>query len=83
MTTETACAYLSLGESSLRYLAAKHGVGPIDCSGLALTRWRQSDLDRLLSALPFRNGENLDGGGEREIGDKALLRARERLKRSR
>lgn len=54
LTTELACAYTSLGEQSFRLLARKSGVEPVDCGGLAVTRWRRGDLDRLIDSLPTK-----------------------------
>lgn len=57
LTTELACAYTCLGEQSFRLLARKSGVEPVDCGGLAVTRWRRGDLDRLIDSLPARGAE--------------------------
>lgn len=57
LTTELACAYTCLGEMSFRLLARKGDVQPVECGGLAVTRWRRADLDRLIDSLPARGAE--------------------------
>lgn len=57
LTTELACAYVSLSEQSFRLMARKFEVSPVDCAGLAVCRWRKSDLDRLIDSLPTRGAE--------------------------
>jgi hypothetical protein len=54
MDTATACAYLSMGPSSLKFLTARAGVAPIDLDGVALLRWRRRDLDGLVDSLRQR-----------------------------
>lgn len=57
MTTEIACAYVQLSEQSFRWLAHNRGVKPADCAGLAVTRWRRADIDRMIDSLPERGAE--------------------------
>lgn len=57
MDEETAAAYLGVGVTSFRAIAAGAGARPVDL-GLRLLRWRKSDLDRVVEALPLR-GETL------------------------
>jgi hypothetical protein len=57
LTTELACAYVCLSVASFRFLAAKLDVSPVECGGLAVTRWRKTDLDRLIDSLPARGAE--------------------------
>ena len=52
LTTELACAYVQLSEASFRFLAKRRGVKPADIAGLAVTRWRKADLDRMIDSLP-------------------------------
>lgn len=33
MTTEVACAYVSLGEQSFRFIVRKRSISPVDCEG--------------------------------------------------
>lgn len=81
MTTEMACSYLTLSEASLRYLANHHGLSPVDCAGLTVTRWRQSDLDRLVAALPAKRpkGSSIPASTK----DPALEALRKAAKRTR
>lgn len=51
MTTSLASRYLSMDENSLRPVAKRAGIAPVDL-GLELERWRRSDLDRLVKSLP-------------------------------
>jgi|ERR1700740_1787899 len=57
LTTDLACVYTSLSESSFRWLAHQRGVKPADCAGLSVTRWRRSDIDRMIDSLPERGAE--------------------------
>jgi hypothetical protein len=57
LTTELACAYTSLSESSFRLWAARYGVHPVECGGLAVTRWRLADIARVIDSLPDRGAE--------------------------
>lgn len=57
LTTDLACAYTQLSEQSFRWLAHQRGVRPTDVAGLAVTRWRRSDLDRMIDSLPARGDE--------------------------
>lgn len=61
MTTETACAYTSWSEDSFLYLAAQCGVRPVECADLRGTRWRRSDLDRMIDSLPEKGAPKPDG----------------------
>lgn len=51
LTTEMASRYLSLDENSFNLVVHRGGVRPVDL-GLAMTRWRRTELDRLINALP-------------------------------
>lgn len=51
LTTDLACLYTQLSEQSFRWLAHRSGVRPVDCAGLAVTRWRRGDLDRMIDSL--------------------------------
>lgn len=57
LTTDLACAYTQLSEQSFRWLANQRGLKPADCAGLAVTRWRRADIDRMIDSLPERGGE--------------------------
>lgn len=57
LTTDLACAYTQLSEQSFRWLATQRGLKPADCAGLAVTRWRRSDIDRMIDSLPERGAE--------------------------
>lgn len=78
MTTEVACAYVSLGEQSFRFITRKRSVFPVECEGLAVTRWRKSDLDRLVENLPVR-GEKIGPIGAND--DTAAAQALQRVQR--
>jgi hypothetical protein len=81
MTTEVACAYVSLGEQSFRFITRKRSVSPVDCEGLAVTRWRKADLDRLVESLPVRGAQVLiDGANDDNAAELALARIRHRAK---
>jgi len=76
MTTELACAYTSLARGSFQLLASKHGVLPVECAGLAVTRWRRADLDRLIDKLPARGAEmEPEGQPANDPAEEALRRA--------
>ena len=53
MNSETGALYLELSVGSFRGLVRRSGIRPVDL-GLGLVRWRRSDLDALVSALPAR-----------------------------
>jgi len=57
MTTELACAYTSLARASFLLLAGRQGVLPVECAGLAVVRWKRTDLDVLIDKLPARGAE--------------------------
>ncbi len=79
MDTALAAKYLALGESSFRVVAARAGVQPVDF-GLAVTRWRRTDLDRLVNALPTR-GPNVTAAPnshDTDLAEAALERVRQR-----
>lgn len=57
LTTELACAYVQLSEASFRFLAHARGVKPADVAGLAVTRWRKADLDRMIDSLAEQGAE--------------------------
>ena len=78
MTTEVACAYVSLSEQSFRFVARKRRVVPVDCDGLAVTRWRKADLDRLVESLSAR-GTNIGPVGAND--DSAATQALQRIQR--
>jgi hypothetical protein len=67
MDNRLACAYLSIGENSLRTLTALRGVKPVDM-GLDMKRWRRRDLDRLVDSLPEK-------GADAEPGAKPVANA--------
>ncbi len=51
MGTAMAARYLSLDENSFALLTHREGVRPVEV-GLAVVRWRRTELDRLVAALP-------------------------------
>jgi excisionase family DNA binding protein len=51
LATELAARYLSLDERTFALVVEKAGVRPVDL-GLPLTRWRRTELDRLVGSLP-------------------------------
>ena len=57
LTTDLACAYTSLSEASFRMLARMLAVHPRECAGLAVTRWRRTDLDTMIDSLPARGAQ--------------------------
>jgi hypothetical protein len=81
MDTATACAYLSMGETSLKYLASQRGVAPVDFGGLALLRWRRRDLDGLIDSLPQRGGTLPVQAPVVDLEAEALKRAAQRSRR--
>lgn len=82
MATDLACAYLSLGEASFRFLARTQKVDPVECAGLALVRWRKTDLDRLIDSLPARGAEMApDSAPPVDPAQTALERANRRAAR--
>lgn len=82
LTTELACAYTQLSERSFRLFAAKYGVSPTDCGGLAVTRWRRSDLDRLIDSLPAKGEQSPhdEPAGGRDPAELALEKAKRRAR---
>lgn len=81
LTTDLACAYTSLGEVSFRHLARTHQVEPVECAGLAITRWRRGDLDRLIDSLPARGSEMTpDSAPPVDLAQAALDRAARRAR---
>lgn len=56
MPIDLACAYCQMGADSFRLVTRRHGIEPVD-TGLAMTRWRRLDLDRLIDSLPARGAE--------------------------
>jgi hypothetical protein len=88
LTTELACAYTCLSEMSFRLLARKGSVEPVECGGLAVTRWRRTDLDRLIDSLPARGAEiqpqeASDGAPARVVADPAEEALRRAARRAR
>lgn len=84
LTTELACAYTSLSEVSFRFFARKNGVEPIECAGLAVTRWRKTELDALIDKLPARGAEMNPDEPQAPANDPAsdaLKRAERRARR--
>jgi len=63
MDTATACAYLSMSDVSLRHLAKRRGIAPVDFGGLHLLRWRKQDLDALVDGLAQRVDTARGAGG--------------------
>ena len=77
MDTALAASYLALSESSFRVVAARAGVQPVDL-GLAVTRWRRTDLDGLVDRLPHRGGA---ATGSPESDQDEAVAALERVRR--
>lgn len=85
LTTELACLYVQLSEGRFRMMARRHGVEPRDCDGFSVTRWRRSDLDRLIDSLPARGAEMHLGAHANDLpaadpAGEALARAERRAK---
>lgn len=78
MDTATASAYLSMSEASLRLLAHRVGVTPVDCGGLSMTRWRRRDLDAMIDSLPQRDGTVVAQASVVDDAAAALERVRRR-----
>lgn len=82
LTTELACAYLQVGEPSLRLLARKHGIQPREMGGLSMTRWRLKDLDTLVDSLPEKGAEispeTISANDPASAEERALQRAARR-----
>ena len=55
MATAMAARYLSLDENSFALVTQRAGVRPVDL-GLAMVRWRRSELDRFVNNLPGTAG---------------------------
>lgn len=51
MGTEMAARYLSMDENSFALMMRREGVRPVEL-GLSMVRWRRTELDRLVAALP-------------------------------
>lgn len=82
LTTELACAYVCLSEASFRFLARKSDVEPVECGGLAVTRWRKTDLDRLIDSLPSRGAEmSIEPANTTDPAAAALQKVLRRAKR--
>ncbi len=81
MTTAYACAYLSLGEVSFRFLAKRAGVAPVAFDGLSVVRWRRTDLDRLIDSPGERSSEMpSDVAAPVDLAQAALRRAERRAR---
>lgn len=81
LTTELACAYTTLSESSFRAFVKLNHVEPRECAGLAVTRWRRADLDALIDSLPARGAEMTpDAPPAADPANIALERARRRAR---
>ena len=81
MTTELACAYTSLARASFLLLAGHHGVLPVECAGLAVVRWKRTDLDVLIDKLPARGAEMApEGQPANDPAEEALRRAQRRAR---
>ena len=74
MSEDLACAYLSVSSNSLRIIAMRNNVDPVD-TGLEMKRWRRRDLDRLVDSLPSKRP---DGSREQDppadLAQEALAR---------
>jgi len=80
MDLSMASAYLSLSERSLRTIAAREAIKPVDL-GLRLLRYRKSDLDRLVRDLAAGAGPSKLDESKAEadrIAELALARVAER-----
>ena len=53
MNAATGALYLEISEGSFLGLMRRKGVRPVDL-GASVVRWRRSDLDTLVGALPAR-----------------------------
>lgn len=82
LTTEFACAYTSLSEVSFRLLARKMKIHPVECAGLAVVRWRRTDLDALIDRLPPRGAEMPAEGAVANTTDPAQDAAQAALQRA-
>lgn len=81
MDAATAAAYLAIGESSFRALAARAGVLPVEL-GLQVTRWRRSDIDAMVANLAVRGVEITDDTANApDAAEEALARVRQRLEK--
>lgn len=79
MDVDLARAYCGeLCEASFHALAARNNVAPVDM-GMRVTRWRKSDLDRLVDRLPAR-GDPKDTAPVVDLAEQALERVRRRAK---
>ena len=56
MDRDTACTYLSLGETAFAALTARYKVAAVDLGPLRGVLWRKADLDAMVDNLP-RRGE--------------------------
>lgn len=81
LTTELACAYTSLSEGSFKAFAKLNRLQPRECAGLAVTRWRRTDIDAIIDSLPARGAEMpLDAPPVADPVDLALQRVRRRAR---
>jgi len=75
MDETTAAAYLGVGATSFRVLAARNGLQPVALE-LRLTRWRKADLDRFVSRLASRD-EVVEEPGRDDVLEREQARALE------
>lgn len=80
MNAATAALYLEMSPSSFLGVARRKGLRPVDL-GLALVRWRRSDLDELIGTLPFRGEDHQAIGGPADFDDALERSARRAVRR--
>lgn len=76
MNAAIGALYLGLSPASFLGLMRRCGVRPVEL-GLGVVRWRRSDLDSLIGALPYR-GELAPQGPSAPDFDAALARSAQR-----
>jgi hypothetical protein len=81
---DLACLYCQMGADSFRFFTRQHGVVPVD-TGLTMTRYRRSDLDRMIDSLPARGAEmrpeaHANDPPPVDDADEALARAERRVR---
>lgn len=82
LNIDLACAYTCMSEDSFRFFARRYEVHPVDCAGLAVTRWRKTDLDAMIDRLPPKGAEMAPEATPANIdpADAALARAARRAR---
>ena len=76
MDEDMSSSYLQMERRTFRALATSHHLAPVDV-GARLLRWRRTDLDRLVEALPAK-GETLQAGSPGPTIEETIARVSRR-----